>query len=95
MTEVEVVASLAAAFLGIVFGIYKTLNSRIDNSRKYLEDRKVNRDIFEATVTRITNSLDKLESHIEKLSDRVDKQGELLAEIRTKLELVLNERQKE
>ena len=84
MVEIAAIAGMITA----ICAVYKVLSARVDASIKYLNGKKLDKDIFETVVSRITDGMAKLEAHIEKISDRADKQGEMLAEIKAILDIM-------
>ena len=88
MVEIAAIAGMVTA----ICAVYKILSSRVDASVKYLNGKKLDKDVFDAVVSRIMGGMSKLESHIEKIADKTDRQGEILAEIKAILDLIRDEK---
>jgi len=72
--------------------VYKILSSRVDASVRYLNEKKLDKEVFDAVISRITSSMSKLEAHIEKIADKTDRQGEILAEIKAILDVIKDDK---
>lgn len=84
MIEIAAIAGVVTA----ICAVYKVLSSRVDASVKYLNERKLDKDVFDAVMSRVNGRMDRLEVYLEKIADKTDRQSEVLAEIKAILDLI-------
>jgi len=86
--EIAAIAGMVTA----ICAVYKVLSSRVDASVKYLNGKKLDKEVFDAVVSRIMGGMSKLEAHIEKIADKTDRHGEVLAEIKAILDVIKDDK---
>ncbi len=88
VVEVTAIAGMVTA----ICAVYKILSSRVDASVRYLNEKKLDKEVFDAVISRIMSGMSKLEAHIEKIADKTDRQGEILAEIKAILDVIKDDK---
>lgn len=82
--------SAGIAIVGLVFALYRTLHNKIDCTKRFFDDRKVDKHLFDEVMKDLIRTISSMQAQIGKISDKTDRQGEMLAEIKAILDLMVD-----
>jgi len=87
---IEALVSVGVAVVGLIFALYKTLHNKIDCAKRFFDDRKVDKHLFDEAMKDLIRTISSMQAQISKISDKTDRQGEMLAEIKAILDLMVD-----